>query len=207
MTDMPNPTAADPVVEAAADAPAGAQPADDVVARLQKERDEDYDRLLRKTAEFDNYRKRIERERRDADDAAAASSIEDLLPIVDDLERALKADAGSDAAEAYPRRRRADSPAAAGPAAQARRQADRGARRGLRSARPPGGRARADGGPSRRRGDRRVPPRIHARRSAAAAGDGEGGQSVSRARLLRGPRRRAHGHRRRRSRAPIASWR
>ncbi len=33
------------------------------VKELQQQRDEYYDRLLRKTAEFDNYRKRIERER------------------------------------------------------------------------------------------------------------------------------------------------
>ena len=70
MTDIPNPTAADPVVESAADAPGGAQPADEVVARLQKERDEIYDRFLRLTAEFDNYRKRVERDRRDANDRA-----------------------------------------------------------------------------------------------------------------------------------------
>ena len=30
----------------------------------RRERDDMYDRLLRKTAEFDNYRKRVERERR-----------------------------------------------------------------------------------------------------------------------------------------------
>ena len=100
MTDIPNPAAADPVVEAAADAPADAQPADEVVARLQKERDEIYDRFLRLTAEFDNYRKRVERDRRDANDRATASSLEDLLPIVDDFERALKVDVGT-AADAY----------------------------------------------------------------------------------------------------------
>ena len=96
MTDIHNPTAADPVVEAAA----GAPPEDDAVARLQKERDDFYDRFLRLTAEFDNYRKRVERDRRDASDRATASSVEDLLPIVDDFERALKVDVGS-AAQAY----------------------------------------------------------------------------------------------------------
>jgi molecular chaperone GrpE len=40
----------------------------DAVAELQRERDELYDRLLRKSAEFDNYRKRIERERREQAD-------------------------------------------------------------------------------------------------------------------------------------------
>ena len=38
------------------------------VAALRRERADFYDRLLRKTAEFDNYRKRIERERREQAD-------------------------------------------------------------------------------------------------------------------------------------------
>lgn len=70
-------------------------------SELQKQRDQYYDMLLRKSAEFDNYRKRVERERQTLADAAAASIIEELLPLVDDLERALKADAGTDATEAY----------------------------------------------------------------------------------------------------------
>ena len=60
---------------------------------LQRERDELYDRLLRTTAEFDNYRRRTEREKRDWSDAAAGEVIRDLLPAVDDLERALAASA------------------------------------------------------------------------------------------------------------------
>lgn len=60
---------------------------------LQRERDELYDRVLRLTAEFDNYRKRVERERRDLVDAAAADIVRDLLPVVDDFDRALAAPA------------------------------------------------------------------------------------------------------------------
>ena len=70
---------------------------------VQRQRDEYYDLLLRKTAEFDNYRKRIDRERQSVSEAAAADLIEELLPLVDDMERALKADAGSEGAEAYRR--------------------------------------------------------------------------------------------------------
>ena len=70
---------------------------------LQKQRDDYYDLLLRKSAEFDNYRKRVERERQTLADATAASVIEELLPLVDDLERALKADTGAEATEAYRR--------------------------------------------------------------------------------------------------------
>jgi len=63
---------------------------------LRKEKDALQDRLLRTAAEFDNYRKRVERDRRDQADAAAADALADFLPIVDDLERALKAPAGGD---------------------------------------------------------------------------------------------------------------
>ena len=72
-------------------------------AELEKQRDEYYDRLLRKTAEFDNYRKRTERERIQLSEAAAADLLEELLPLVDDMERALKADPGTEATEAIRR--------------------------------------------------------------------------------------------------------
>jgi len=69
-------------------------------AELQKQRDDYYDRLLRKTAEFDNYRKRTDRERQQLAEAAAADLLEELLPLVDDMERALKADPGTEATNA-----------------------------------------------------------------------------------------------------------
>ena len=72
-------------------------------SELQRQRDDFYDRLLRKTAEFDNYRKRTERDRQALNEAAAASILEELLPLIDDLERALKAETGSEGAEAYRR--------------------------------------------------------------------------------------------------------
>ena len=72
-------------------------------SELQRQRDEYYDLLLRKSAEFDNYRKRMERDRQSLTDAAAASMIEELLPLMDDLERALKAEAGTDTGDAYRR--------------------------------------------------------------------------------------------------------
>lgn len=70
---------------------------------LQRQRDEYYDLLLRKSAEFDNYRKRIERERQSTTEAAAADLIKDLLPLVDDLERAIKAEPGEEGVDAYRR--------------------------------------------------------------------------------------------------------
>ena len=65
------------------------------VADLQRERDDYYDRWLRKTAEFDNYRRRVERERREQSDQAVVGLLLELLSVVDDFERALNAaDAG-----------------------------------------------------------------------------------------------------------------
>ena len=64
---------------------------------LQKERDDLYDRLLRKTAEFDNFRKRVERDRKDLVEYAAADLLSELLAIVDDFDRALAADAPPEA--------------------------------------------------------------------------------------------------------------
>jgi molecular chaperone GrpE len=60
----------------------------------EKQRDEFRDLLLRTTAEFDNFRKRTERERQMLEDTAAENLIHELLPLVDDLERALSADPG-----------------------------------------------------------------------------------------------------------------
>jgi molecular chaperone GrpE len=70
---------------------------------LQRQRDEFKDLLLRKTAEFDNFRKRIERERQAVSESAAADLLAELLPLLDDLERALKAEAGPEGAEVYRR--------------------------------------------------------------------------------------------------------
>jgi molecular chaperone GrpE len=71
----------------------GQQPA---LEALQRERDALQDRLLRTAAEFDNYRKRVERERRELSEYAGADVLMGLLPIIDDLERALQS-AGGDA--------------------------------------------------------------------------------------------------------------
>ena len=65
--------------------------------QILKERDDYRDRLLRSIAEFDNYRKRIERERREWTEFAGADILTDMLPIVDDLERALQAPATGEA--------------------------------------------------------------------------------------------------------------
>lgn len=66
-------------------------------AKLQRERDDYYDRLLRKTAEFDNYRRRVERERREQADQSVVDLLEDLLLVVDDFDLALTVEAGEGA--------------------------------------------------------------------------------------------------------------
>ncbi|UCD86610.1 MAG: nucleotide exchange factor GrpE, partial [Desulfobacterales bacterium] len=52
--------------------------------------EENHDRLLRVTAEFENYKKRMERDMNDFKKFANESLIKDILPIVDNLERALE---------------------------------------------------------------------------------------------------------------------
>jgi molecular chaperone GrpE len=88
--DLP-PDASDPL-----DTPADSG----ALAVLQRERDDVYDRLLRKTAEFDNYRRRIERERREQADQAIVDLLQDVLSIVDDFDLARNVEAG-DGAQAY----------------------------------------------------------------------------------------------------------
>jgi molecular chaperone GrpE len=61
---------------------------------LTRDRDDYRDRLLRKTAEFENYRKRIERERREQADQAVVDLLQELLAVVDDFDLAVTVDAG-----------------------------------------------------------------------------------------------------------------
>ena len=70
--------------EAAADAPAGAPQAqaDPGVAEWR-------DRYLRTLADFDNYRKRADREKQDFFKYALAGALRDLLPVLDNFDRAL----------------------------------------------------------------------------------------------------------------------
>ena len=68
------------------------------IETLTRERDEHYDRLLRKTAEFDNYRRRVERERREQGERAVVDLLQALLLVVDDFDLAMTVDAGEGAA-------------------------------------------------------------------------------------------------------------
>jgi len=70
----------------------------ETIEAVRRELDEQRDRLLRQAAEFDNYRKRVERERRDLLRHAAGDVLEALLPVIDDFERALGTPEGEDPA-------------------------------------------------------------------------------------------------------------
>jgi molecular chaperone GrpE len=63
---------------------------------LRRERDELKEQLLRRRAEFENFRKRVERERESAGTEAVAAVLKALVPVLDNLDRALEAE-GSDA--------------------------------------------------------------------------------------------------------------
>jgi molecular chaperone GrpE len=62
---------------------------------LRVERDELRDTLQRRQAEFENFRKRTERERMEQSQYASMDVVGDLLPVLDDFERALTADSNS----------------------------------------------------------------------------------------------------------------
>lgn len=58
--------------------------------KLLAEKQELYDRLLRKQAELENYRKRVQKEKEDFLQQATADLIRMILPVLDGFERALK---------------------------------------------------------------------------------------------------------------------
>lgn len=64
--------------------------------RLQAERDQLFDRLARLQAEFDNYRKREARERAEYRDYALINTIEQILPVLDNFQLALRSDSSAD---------------------------------------------------------------------------------------------------------------
>jgi molecular chaperone GrpE len=96
------------------DAPASAEPPDDdpvagevdrltglqtQVDALAQERSTLLDQLLRRQAEFENYRRRVDRERAETYARSRAEVVLELLPVIDNFERALASleHSGSDA--------------------------------------------------------------------------------------------------------------
>ena len=69
---------------------AGGPPAQNPdMRRLESQLSAERERMLRLRADFDNYRKRTERERAEIERYALADMLRELLPVVDNLERAL----------------------------------------------------------------------------------------------------------------------
>ncbi len=67
--------------------------------RVEAENAELKDRLARRQADFENYRKRVERERSETYNRVVADITTKLLPVLDNLKRALEAEASVEAAE------------------------------------------------------------------------------------------------------------
>ena len=84
-----------PVSEADAPGAQAPEPGDAALAeraaRLQAEKDELMQTMVRRQADFENYRKRVERERHDDRRHGIGRLIEELLPVLDGLERGLQA--------------------------------------------------------------------------------------------------------------------
>jgi len=77
----------------ASDADVAARPSADLqreIETLKKEREELYDRVLRKQAEFENYKNRMDREKSDFMQFASAELMKEILNALDSFELALK---------------------------------------------------------------------------------------------------------------------
>ena len=90
-----------PEETAEAEAP-GAEPEEtaapeDPEAKLQEAIKEQEDKYLRLLAEYDNYRKRSQKEKENAWTSAKADAVKEFLPVFDNLERALKQETADEA--------------------------------------------------------------------------------------------------------------
>jgi len=83
-----------PTAEAAANPPVPAAPTPEQIEELKTraaKADENWDRLVRTTADFDNFKKRAAREKIESGQYASASLLQKLLPVLDNFEMALTA--------------------------------------------------------------------------------------------------------------------
>lgn len=74
---------------------------EDQIRKLAVEKDELRDTLLRRQADFENYRKRVEKERQQERHRGVEHVIENLLPVLDALDNALAAASKNAAAAEY----------------------------------------------------------------------------------------------------------
>jgi len=64
---------------------------EEIIASLEVRLAETHDQLLRKAAEFENFRKRMNQEKQSSIEYANQSLLLDIIPIIDDFERAIQA--------------------------------------------------------------------------------------------------------------------
>jgi len=72
-----------------------------LIEELEKELSDTKDSLLRKAAELENVRKRVQRERIALFEDAKIAALEDFLPITEDMKRALGASEGKDIEKSF----------------------------------------------------------------------------------------------------------
>jgi len=65
------------------------------IAELEAQIAELRDQILRKAADFENFRKRMNQEKQNAIEYANQSLLLDIIPVIDDFERAIQAGEGS----------------------------------------------------------------------------------------------------------------
>ena len=75
--------------------------AEDVILKLEQELAASKDSLLRKAAELENVRKRVQRERAALYEEAKVAALQDFLPIAEDITRVLDAAATYEVAEGF----------------------------------------------------------------------------------------------------------
>jgi molecular chaperone GrpE len=90
----------EPVKKAKKKKAASIKDLEEKLAAMEREAKENYDRFLRVSAEFENYKKRSNREMGDFRKYANESIIKELLPVIDNLERALNLSAGDNGSKA-----------------------------------------------------------------------------------------------------------
>ncbi len=70
--------------------------AEETVRKLREESKRLSDQLLRQQAEFENFRKRTEREKHESIQYSLLNAVKELLPVLDGFERALESDGGGE---------------------------------------------------------------------------------------------------------------
>ncbi len=99
--DVPANFASGDAGAAAAQGQTEGDPVEDQIRKLTAEKDELRDTLLRRQADFDNYRKRVEKERHQERHRGVEDVIKALLPVLDAFDNALASAEKDSAAAEY----------------------------------------------------------------------------------------------------------